>query len=209
MKQTTLTGENRGLARIEALPIILVYMVIVVVFMITAPGTFLKYRIYQSFMSTVPVPLILGLGLTLVVAAGEIDLSFPSIIAFSGFVYAALYKITGQTWMPLIAALASGAVVGFVNGVLVAVVGIPSIIATLGAQFLWSGLTVILSGGLAWNIRDIREETIHSLFVGRIGSGRILDALHRRPGSDSGRGPAYPAGKREGSQRGAVPAVRF
>ncbi len=169
MKQTTLTGENRGLARIEALPIILVYMVIVVVFMITAPGTFLKYRIYQSFMSTVPVPLILGLGLTLVVAAGEIDLSFPSIIAFSGFVYAALYKITGQTWMPLIAALASGAVVGFVNGVLVAVVGIPSIIATLGAQFLWSGLTVILSGGLAWNIRDIREETIHSLFVGRIG----------------------------------------
>ncbi len=169
MKQTTLIGEKRGLARVEALPIILVYMVIVAVFMITAPGTFLKYRIYQSFMSTVPVPLILGLGLTLVVAAGEIDLSFPSIIAFSGFIYAALYKITGQTWMPLFAALASGAVVGLVNGVLVAVVGIPSIIATLGAQFLWSGLTVILSGGLAWNIRDIREETIHSLFVGRIG----------------------------------------
>jgi len=169
MKKTAFLGEKRGLDRIEALPIIIVYIVIVVVFMITAPATFLKYRIYQSFMSTVPVPLILGLGLTLVVAAGEIDLSFPSIIAFSGFIYAALYKITGQTWIPLIAALAGGAVAGFVNGLLVAVVGIPSIIATLGAQFLWSGLTVILSGGLAWNIRDIREETIHSLFVGRIG----------------------------------------
>ncbi len=169
MKQTTVIGQNRGLGRIEALPIILVYVVIVITFMISAPETFLKYRIYQAFMSTVPVPLILALGLTLVVAAGEIDLSFPSIIAFSGFVFAALYKITGQTWMPLIAALASGAFVGLVNGLLVAVVGIPSIIATLGGQFLWSGLTVILSGGLAWNIRDIRNESIHTLFVGRIG----------------------------------------
>jgi simple sugar transport system permease protein len=169
MKQTTIIGRSRGLGRIEALPIILVYIVIVITFMISAPGTFLRYRIYQSFMSTVPIPLILGLGLTLVVAAGEIDLSFPSIVAFSGFVFAALYKITGQTLMPLIVALASGALVGLVNGLLVAVVGIPSIIATLGAQFLWSGLTVILSGGLAWNIRDVREESIHSLLVGRIG----------------------------------------
>jgi simple sugar transport system permease protein len=169
MKQTTFVRQNRGLGRIEALPIILVYIVIVITFMISAPGTFLKYRIYQAFMSTVPVPLILGLGLTLVVAAGEIDLSFPSIIAFSGFIYAALFKITGQIWMPFIVALASGAFVGLVNGLLVAVVGIPSIIATLGAQFLWSGLTVILSGGLAWNIRDIRNESVHAIFVGRIG----------------------------------------
>jgi simple sugar transport system permease protein len=162
-------GASRGFGRIEGLPIIAVYIVIAALFMITAPGTFLKYRIYQSFMSTVPVPLVLGLGLTLVVTAGEIDLSFPSIIAFSGFVFAGLYKTTGQTLMPLLAALAAGAFIGFTNGLLVAVVGIPSIIATLGGQFLWSGLTVILSGGLAWNIRDVRDEFIHALFTGRIG----------------------------------------
>jgi len=167
--KVTIKGRATGLARIEGLPIIAVYVVIAVLFMITAPGTFLKYRIYQSFMSTVPVPLILGLGLTLVVSAGEIDLSFPSIIAFSGFVFAGLYKTTGQTLMPFVAAVAAGAFVGFTNGVLVAVVGIPSIIATLGGQFLWSGLTVILSGGLAWNIRDVREEFIHVLFTGRVG----------------------------------------
>jgi len=165
----TIIGRSTGLGRIEALPIILVYIVIVITFMISAPETFLKYRIYQSFMSTVPIPLILGLGLTLVVAAGEIDLSFPSIIAFSGFIFASLYKNTGQTLMPFIVALIAGAAVGFVNGVLIAIVGIPSIIATLGGQFLWSGLTVILSGGLAWNVRDVRNEFIHRLFVGRIG----------------------------------------
>ncbi len=169
MQKTEIKGEKKGLAHIEALPIILVYIIIVVVFMITAPRTFLRYRIYQSFMSTVPIPLILALGLTLVVTSGEIDLSFTSIIAFSGFIFAALYKNTGQVWMPFVVALLSGALVGLVNGFLIAVVGIPSIIATLGAQFLWSGLTVILSGGLAWNIRDVRNEAIHSVFVGRIG----------------------------------------
>lgn len=162
-------GAPSALSRIEGLPIIAVYIVIAVLFMITAPETFLRYRIYQSFMSTIPVPLILALGLTLVVTAGEIDLSFPSIIAFSGFVFAGLYKTTGQTLLPFLAALAAGAFVGFINGALVAVVGIPSIIATLGGQFLWSGLTVILSRGLAWNIREVRQELIHVLFTGRVG----------------------------------------
>jgi simple sugar transport system permease protein len=160
---------NKSLySRIEALPIMIVYVVILITFMITAPATFLKFRIYQSFMSTVPPPMLLALGFTLVVATGEIDLSFPAVIAFSGFVFAALFKITGQTLMPLIVALLSGAMIGFVNGILIAVIGIPSIIATLGAQFLWHGLTVVLSSGLAWNIRAVREEFLHTLFTGRI-----------------------------------------
>jgi len=41
--------------------------------------------------------------------------------------------------------------------------------ATLAAQFFWSGLTILLSGGLSWNIKEIRPYFIHTLFVGRIG----------------------------------------
>jgi simple sugar transport system permease protein len=155
--------------RIEALPIIVVYVVLIGAFMITAPKTFLKYRIYQAFLSTIPPPLVLALGLTLIVSAGEIDLSFPAIITLSGFVFASLYTITGTTLLPFVAAIFAGIVVGFVNGILVARIGMPSIIATLGTQFFWSGLTVILSGGLAWNIRSIRGVPIHDLFVSRVG----------------------------------------
>ena len=39
-----------------------------------------------------PPPLILALGLTFVITAGEIDLSFPAIVAFSGFVFAWGFK---------------------------------------------------------------------------------------------------------------------
>jgi simple sugar transport system permease protein len=156
-------------ARIEGLPIIGVFLVLVAAFMVAAPHVFLGYRIYMSFLATVPPQLILALGLTLVIAAGEIDLSFPSVIAFSGFLFAWAFKTYDLTWAALLLALAGGALIGFVNGLLIAVIGIPSIIATLATQFLWGGITTVLTGGLSYAIRNIDEYWIHTLLVGRIG----------------------------------------
>jgi len=157
------------LVKIEGLPIILVYFVLMVVFIITATKVFTGYRIYMSFLQTVPPLLILALGLTFVITAGEMDLSFSAIIAFSGFVFCYIFRTFGTPWLAFILALSSGALVGLINGWMVAKVGIPSIMATLAAQFFWNGLTILLSGGLSWNIKEIRPYFIHTLFVGRIG----------------------------------------
>jgi simple sugar transport system permease protein len=155
--------------RIEGLPIIGVCLALIAVFMIAAPQVFLGYRIYMSFFATVPPQLILALGLTLVIAAGEIDLSFPSVIAFSGFLFAWAFKTWELTWLALLLALAGGALVGWINGLLIAVIGIPSIIATLATQFFWGGITTVLTGGLSYSIRTIDDHAIHSALVGRIG----------------------------------------
>ena len=144
-------------------------LVLIAVFMIAAPQVFLGYRIYMSFLATVPPQLILALGLTLVIASGEIDLSFPSVIAFSGFLFAWAFKTYELTWLALLLALAGGALIGWVNGILVAVIGIPSIIATLATQFFWGGITTVLTGGLSYAIRTIDDYAIHDVLVGRIG----------------------------------------
>ena len=157
------------LVKIEGLTIIGVFIALMVFFIITAPRVFTGYRIYMSFLQTVPPLLILALGLTLVITAGEMDLSFSAIIAFSGFVFCYIFRTFGTPWLAFILALSSGALVGLVNGWMVAKVGIPSIMATLAAQFFWNGLTILLSGGLSWNIKEIRPYFIHTLFVGRIG----------------------------------------
>jgi simple sugar transport system permease protein len=157
------------LVKIEGLTITSVFFALMIVFVITAPRVFTGYRIYMSFLQTVPPLLILALGLTLVITAGEMDLSFSAIIAFSGFVFCYIFRTFGTPWLAFILALSSGALVGFINGWLVAKVGIPSIMATLAAQFFWNGLTILLSGGLSWNIKEIRPYFIHTLFVGRIG----------------------------------------
>jgi simple sugar transport system permease protein len=160
---------RRPRLHLEGLPIIGVLLVLIAIFMIAAPQVFLGYRIYMSFLSTVPPQLILALGLTLVIASGEIDLSFPSVIAFSGFLFAWAFKTYELTWLALLLALAGGALIGWVNGVLVAVIGIPSIIATLATQFFWGGITTVLTGGLSYAIRTIDDFAIHTVLVGRIG----------------------------------------
>ena len=107
--------------------------------MYMAPEVFLQPFIYTTFLSTLPPLMLLAIGLTFVIGAGEIDLCFPAIIAFSGFVFAVLFKEYDLGWIAVVAALASGVLVGFINGVLVAKIGIPSFMATLATQFFWAG----------------------------------------------------------------------
>jgi len=156
--------------RIEGLPIIGVFVVVIALFIAIAPDVFLGYRIYMSFLATAAPVLVIALGLTLVLAAAEIDLSFPAVVAFSGFLFGAMFTSWEMTWLALIVALAGGALVGFVNGLLIAVIGIPSIIATLATMFFWGGITTVLSGGLSYSLRTVDDFAIWSVFVGRIGA---------------------------------------
>ena len=155
--------------KLEGLPIIAVMLVMVGAFMAAAPEVFLGYRIYMSFLATVPPLLVLAVALTLVIAAGEIDLSFPSVIALSGWVLAYCIHELGSPWIGLALALFSCALVGYVNGVLIARVGIPSIIATLATQFLWGGLTTVFSQGLSYSLGEVDQLWLWRLLVGRIG----------------------------------------
>ena len=165
----TASSSASRVLRIEGLPILAVLLALVVAFMVAAPDVFLGYRIYMSFLATVPPLLVLAVALTLVIAAGEIDLSFPSVIALSGWVLAYCIRDLGSPLLGLALALASGALVGYVNGILIARVGIPSIIATLATQFLWGGLTTVFSQGLSYSLGNADELWLWRLLVGRIG----------------------------------------
>jgi simple sugar transport system permease protein len=155
--------------RIEGLRITGVLLLLVAAFMVSAPEVFLSYRIYMSFLATVPPMLVVAVALTLVIAAGEIDLSFPSVIALSGWLLGYSIHELGSPWLGLVLAILGGALVGYVNGFLVARVGIPSIIATLATQFLWGGLTTVFSQGLSYSLGDVEDTWLWQLAVGRIG----------------------------------------
>jgi simple sugar transport system permease protein len=158
-----------GFFKIEGTAIALVLALLILLFMITAPRAFMGFRVYMSFMATVPPPMIIALGLTLVVVAGEMDLSFPSVVAMASYVFCILYQEYDQTWLALIAALATGTVMGWVNGLVITRLGIPSLIATLAMLFLWGGLVTVVSNGASLAIPDIEDELIHMVFAGRLG----------------------------------------
>ncbi len=145
----------------------LVFALLLVLFMATAPAVFLAPNIYTTFLSTLPPLVLLAVGLTFVIGAGEIDLSFPSVIAFSGFVFALAFKEYELGWLAVVLALASGLLIGLVNGFLIAVIGIPSFIATLATQFFWAGMATVLSGGKSYALRGAEDSSVWQLLVGR------------------------------------------
>jgi ribose transport system permease protein len=81
---------------------------------------------------------LLAVGLTFVMANGDIDLSVGSVLALSGAVAAVIMK--DSSWGPLAAVgggILAGVVAGVINGWLTAYVGLPAFIATLGT-FYWA-----------------------------------------------------------------------
>ena len=140
-------------------------------FALASPVTFANARIYRSFMSTIPVTTVLALGMTLLIVSGDMDMSFPSVSAAAAFVFAWGYARAGLSpWAAFAAALAAGALMGWFNGLLVVSVGVPSIIATIGTQFLWRGLALLLSDGMSIPLAQVRDTGLYHLFVGRVGS---------------------------------------
>jgi simple sugar transport system permease protein len=155
------------LQRVEALPIVVVFVLLLALFMYTAPVVFLAPFIYTTFLSTLPPLILLATGLTFVIGAGEIDLCFPAIISFSGFIFAVLFKEFDLGWIAVLAGLASGVLVGFVNGVIIAKIGIPSFMTTLATQFFWAGMATVLSGGKSYALRGAEESSVWQWIVGR------------------------------------------
>jgi simple sugar transport system permease protein len=156
------------LGKVEGLPIIIVFMLLIGLFMIAAPNVFLNWPIYLSFLTTVPPMLVLAIGLTMVVAAGEIDLSFPSVLAFSGFLFSWGIDTTGVVWVAMLLAILGGGLVGVINGFFVAIVGVPSIIVTIGTQFFWAGVASILSGGQSAALTQLDGTAIYEIFAGNL-----------------------------------------
>ena len=64
------------------------FLALLALFMMTGARAFLAWPMYESLLSTLPLYGFLALGLTLVVAAGEMDLCFPSTLAAAGFGFA-------------------------------------------------------------------------------------------------------------------------
>ncbi len=138
------------------------------IFLIGNPDVFTRFPIYRAFMSTMPFFGIMALSATLVVTLGEIDLSFPSVLGISSYVFGTVFVASGSFALAFVACLAVGAIAGLGNGLLVAKIGIPSIVATIGTMFLWRGLVNVLAEGKGIALVSLRDSAFHGLFVGRL-----------------------------------------
>ena len=96
------------------------------------------------------VLLLLALGESIVMLSGRegIDLSIGAILSLSGVIFGLLIRAGAGLLIALGLTVVVGFFFGFVNGLLISVVKIPSLIATLGTQYIFSSLALFLTGGI-------------------------------------------------------------
>ena len=131
--------------RIGGLALAILIVILIFTFL-SKPNTFLTVTNALGIMRSMSTIAIVGLGLTLVIVVGEIDLSF-------GYMYGLAATLCAVSWinwgwpvyLAIAFALGCAALVGMINGFLVTVVKIPSFIVTLGMGQLIFGMTLLTS----------------------------------------------------------------
>ena len=109
--------------------------------------------------SMVPLAM-LGLAELLVILSGRggIDLSVGAIVSLSGMVFGFAYGEWGWPLLPALAlALAAGVVLGAVNGLLVAYLRVPALIATLATYYAYSSLALISNDNAPISTRPLQD----------------------------------------------------
>jgi len=121
--------------------VVFALLAMVIGFSISMPETFATVSNAKTIVSSQAITLILAIAVTLPLRAGDLDLSFPGVMGVAAALTAVLLRDGTSLALIIPLALLVGALVGLVNGVLVVIVGVDSLIATLGMFTALGGLT--------------------------------------------------------------------
>jgi ribose transport system permease protein len=127
----------RAIAR--AYLVVLLIPILILVFSLLAPSTFATLGTAQTLLTTNAALLILAVGQTFVLAVGEFDLSFAGLVGMSGCLMVAFHVPVGTA---LIVSLAAVLVTGLANAAFVVLLGVNSLIATLGMSTVTTGIAL-------------------------------------------------------------------
>jgi rhamnose transport system permease protein len=103
----------------------------------------------QQLLSGASIIAMLAIGETLVIVTRNVDLSIGSVLGLSAYLIGTLFVHHPHIsiWLVLLAGAGIGALCGVVNGALVTLVRVPSLVVTLGTLYVIRGLDATWAGG--------------------------------------------------------------
>lgn len=152
MKKNTLLKDSKlgAFLRSREASLLLVMILLCALIQWRSGGKFLSDTVISQLMQNYAYIMVLAFGMLLVLLIGGIDISIGATVALSGMSTCLLMR-DGVITNPAVAYLFSilvGAVCGLVIGVIIAKGKVIPIIATLGMQYIYRGLTYFVSGTL-------------------------------------------------------------
>ncbi len=171
--QDTITTRKSLFSRVSRYNELGLILVAVALFVFFSIGSeyFLRVKNLSNVLGQISLTMIAAVGMSVVIISGEVDLSIGSLQAVVALPLLLVMNKTGSFWLGVIPALAVGALIGFVNGLLVTRLKINSLIVTLGMFYLLRGFVYFATGKV-----PISDSSDSSVFFA-IGNGKLFGFL--------------------------------
>ena len=151
MVQSKAAASKKGLIRkffnTQSIGTIIVFVVIFLFFSIKSTR-FLSFDNIINIVRQVSILIIIGMGMTILLIAGQVDLSVGAIVGLTGVTSAMLVvNYSLPVYLSFIICIFIGGIIGMVNGQIVTKLNIPSLLATLGMLTAVRGFGFVISKG--------------------------------------------------------------
>lgn len=127
---------------------ILALFVVFLSFSLLVPG-FRSHTNLVNVLRQISLLFIVSAGFSMTLIVGELDLSFASVASFASVVVAKLIVSGLHPFVGVLGTLGIGVLIGSINGLLVTMIGIPSLITTLAMSIIVSGITYMYTKGVS------------------------------------------------------------
>jgi len=130
----------------QILYLVLVIIIIVVIASALNPN-FLTLRNFLNVMQQISILGILTMCMSLLMVSGGLDISIGNMAGLIAIVFARMLLSGKSIFLSVIAALALGMIFGFINGLIIAKSKVTPLIITLGMNYVFLGIALIVGGG--------------------------------------------------------------
>lgn len=145
---------------------LILLVALILLFQFRSNGVFLSYDNVRGMLGILPEMGLVAIGVTILMIAGEFDLSVGSVFALMPMSMAVLMVHGAPFPLAMLAGLLLCAAIGLINGFVTIRFEIPSFITTLGMLFIARSLTIVISGGFPPLLPDDLPTNLFTAFVG-------------------------------------------
>lgn len=163
---------------------VLIIIMIAYSFTISANGNTFKWSHIAAILGSQNTCIVgtMALGMAFVIITGQIDLSIGSALVLCTGVTIMTFNVTNSIPLMILAALASGALCGAVNGVLVGCAKMPPFVVTLGTMLIYRSLTLsvvrsidpAISGSSSSQFAMISDNSNYEFLRMKFGTGKLV-----------------------------------
>jgi ribose transport system permease protein len=144
-KLSKINLKGKELLQVKELTILVIVLVFGIVMSISSEYFFTMNNL-RIIMNGLALDMIIATAMTIALIGGHIDFSVGSILGVSGFLAGLLMQAGVPIWASMLAAIASGILLGFINGLLIVKLKVIPIVVTMGTWMAYKGVGLMMIG---------------------------------------------------------------